>query len=277
MRRLFALVLLALLGFAQPALAISNPVALGTKSNDGSTTDVITTSTNDCPVGSLAIVLAGYSTIADTLSSVSDNSSGGPNTWTVIDNTTRTGLGLGIAYSNVAHDIAIADTITLTFAGSTASGASAICVVSGIVSSSPLDTHNHTSTGTTSPASSVSTGILAQASELVLGNVTTSNSTTNDFTVGGSFTEIGTFDGAIGADVSFGYQIVSSTASVDWAPSWSVTTTAYVSDVVSFKGAAAAAAPKRTLLGVGAWNDVAPIIPKRPANDDAPLRIAVGQ
>lgn len=248
MKRLASWLLVALLALAplSARAGIANAVTLGFHNQAAATTNVLTTATNDCPVGSLAYILTGYTTIADTLSSVTDNSTGGPNSWVVIENKTTTGIGLGVAYAVVTHDIAVGNTITGTFAGSVTSEIYGTCVPSGVVTVSPLDISNKSQNGlAAAAAASVSTGTLAQPVEILMGTLATA-ADSGITTAGGSWTNLGRSTSTPGLMTSF--QIVSVTTTVAWAPTW-VTNNNYVTDISTFKGIMLV--PGAGLMGIG--------------------------
>lgn len=211
-------------------LGVGTPATLGLTNSTASATGVITTATNDCPVGSTIILAAAYTTIADTLSGVADS---GGNAWqTPVDNTTATTVGIGFAYAlNTAHDLPIGGTITATFGGATNSQVRAICV-QGLALAAALDAHNHTATGTAASATSVATGTLSQANEFVLGMLGTA-ATAAGYTPGVGYSNYSTGN-TNAPSITMSFKTVFATTSATYAPGWT-TSTNYVSNIVSFK------------------------------------------
>jgi hypothetical protein len=246
--RFLALFIAAFGLLSSPCEAALSAVSINTHTSAGATTNVLTTSGSDCPIGSLPVVATVYLTIADTLSSVADNVS---NTWQApFDNITGTLVGVGSAYAiNTTADISVGKTITATFAGSTPSGIAGICIT-GAATTSPLDVSNKTQQGTAATAAtSVSTGTLAQANEIVVG-VLVGTVAIGVVTCGTGWTKLPTLSNANGS-VTICVQIVAATTSVSFAPTWANTAN-YVTDVYSFKAAGGATiTPTRTLLGAG--------------------------
>lgn len=247
MRRLIASLglLAALLLAPVPAYAvIGTPAQLGHKETVAASTGVITTAANDCPVGSTIVLAAAYTTIADTLSGVVDSAG---NVWqTPIDNTTATTVGIGFVYAlNTTVDLPIGGTITATFGGATNSQVRAMCI-SGLLPTAALDTHNHTATGTGTTATSVATGTLAQANELVFGELGTATSAAG-YTPGGGYSNYATTNTNT-PSVTLSFKTVAATTTVTFAPSWT-TSSNYVSNILSFKGVAGSS--NLTLMNVG--------------------------
>lgn len=209
-------------------MAIGTPVQLGTGSGNGGS-HVITTVAN-CPAGNL-IVISTCLSLTSSIASIVDSAG---NTYTILDSVTGN-PGLFVSYCANCLNLPSGGTITLTTSsGGTAQRSTAMCV-SGIATSSPVDTSNHTATGSAATsATSVSTGTLAQASELVVG-VSTFVTAISGYTPGGSFTAIGGVSTSSG--VQNAYQIVSAATAVAYAPSWT-TASNYRTDIVSFKDAA---------------------------------------
>lgn len=248
MKRLIGLLLAALLGFTQPALAgIGNPFNLGGANGTGSATVAITTG-SDCPVGDTALVTFGSLNSADALVSVSDNA-GTPNTWTLIDAGSGQNGTAGTAYAPITSDLASGKVITVTGGSTGSKAANAICVAG--LTTSPVDKHNnYTSSGTGSTsATSVATGTLGQSTELVVGVLGTSSAAISAYVPGGSFAAVGAITCNGTNCITQAWQIVSSTASVASAPSWTGSAS-YSNGVISLKGVVAGGA-SAAILGVG--------------------------
>lgn len=211
---------------------IGTPAQLGHKETTGATTGVITTAANDCPVGSTIVLAAAYATTASTLSTVADSAG---NVWqTPVDNTAGASVGVAFAFAyNTTVDLPIGGTITATFAGSTNSQTRAMCV-SGLFPAAALDTHNHTATGTATTATSVATGTLAQANELIFGELATA-ATASGYTPGGGYSNYATTN-TNAPSVTLSFKSVAATTTVTFAPGWTSSSN-YVSNILSFKGA----------------------------------------
>jgi hypothetical protein len=260
-RRFLALLGIGLtLAWVQPANAISI-VKLGKTITTAATTGVITTITNDCPVGSTIVLFANHLTVADTLSSVADS---GPNTWQApVDETAGTGTAIAFAYAkNTTVDIPIGGTITATFAGATNSGVVAACI-SGASTTSPLDVHNNTATGlAATSATTVNTGTLSQATEVVIGFTGFSGNPSSTNACNGSYTRLDFNASATGGFIECSL-VVASTASVAYSPTWTNSVN-YVTNVISFQAPIAVTNSNQPFLTTGvAANDNHPA-PKLP-------------
>lgn len=245
MKRLF-IALFTLLAFAAPADAAITLANLGQHSVASSATNQLTTAVNACAAGSTIVVQVSQST--GTLSSVAD--SAGNTYQTPLDNIAGTTINIAFAYAiNTNSNLAAGGTITLTMSASSANAMQAVCL-QGLSTTAPLDTSNHTAQGAaTTSASSVATGALADTNEIILatlGNPTAPGSVT----CGGSYTKIA-FNGT--PSINLCYQIVASSSSVAFAPTW-VNSVTYVTDVISMKttgGGAPPVVPSLTLTGAG--------------------------
>lgn len=215
-------------------MAIGTPLNLGNHDQAASTTNILTTSVNDAPVGSLIVLLVAFTTVADTLSSVADSAG---NTYVVIGNKTGTGIGVGIAHcSNSAFDLPVGGTITATFAGSVTTKISAI-VVSGC--NGGVDKSGIVDSGLAAvTTAAMVTGVLAVADELIVNLVGTAG-TAATFTQSSGFTKIGqnitTAPGILSS-----YKIVAVTTSVSCTSTWT-TANNYAALMVTFQITAAAA------------------------------------
>lgn len=234
-----------------PAQAAITAAQIGNGAGPGTVSTLVLTTTVDCAVGSTVVLLATDTTQA--LVSVTDNATGGANTWSApLDNLTGTGINLGWSYAvNTAHDLPIGSSITATFGGASANSLTASCI-QGIVTSSPVDVSGQTAQGlAATSATTVNSGTLSQASEIVLGGLAGALAV-GTVTCGTGWTsQSGGVSNIPSARIC--YQIVSSTTSVAFSPTWGGSSN-YITDVISLKGSGgAAAAPfaSLTTMGVG--------------------------
>lgn len=128
--------------------------------------------------------------------------------------------------------------------------------VSGLAANTPLDVQATCQAGTSTTATpispAVSTGALAQASELVFGAIGITN-TLSSYASNSPFTNVvaGGISSATTSSLQMGYDIVSATTTVSYAPSWT-TSRLYGAGVWTFKAASASSGGGNlTTLGVG--------------------------
>lgn len=222
---------------------MDNPLDLpGPTTATGSiTTTVVTFTTNP---GTLVVgqVVTGAGVTANTLIASGISQWNGSSASATVNN----------SQSVVSETLTVSSAITATWNASGHVGMGAVSV-SGLATASAIDvTGAGNNTGTPGTSASISTGTLAQASEIVFGQVATAGTTAVTPAAAG-FTAFSTITIASGNNViNWGYQIVSSTASVTYAPSWGGgTTRAFGVNVYSFKALGAATACRLALLGVG--------------------------
>jgi hypothetical protein len=235
MRSRFALALALWLGagsLAHAAIGAGNTMGSHNQTS-AQNTNVLTTVTNDCPIGSAAYLVAAYTTIASTLSSVVDS---GGNAWqTPIDNTTTTGLGIAVAYTmNTTADIPIGGTVTATFAGNTASTIVVQCLKLA-AKNNMLDVHGKTATGAAASSASVASGTLASADELVATFVAGSGPMGTLGSACSGFANIGGSSQTTTPSVYGQVSRPAATPSLSCAPAWTNSIT-YVTDMFSFAG-----------------------------------------
>jgi hypothetical protein len=228
--------LLLALGLLRPGLAlaaIGTPTQLGTAS--GTTTAVITTGA-DAPVGSLTIAVVAVGTSNIAVTSVVDSQSNCIS-YTALDNApVASRPTVAIFYcATTSTDLASGQTITATVPSGDKVTITAFAV--GGMASSPADVHSKQVNGASgTSATSTSTGTLAQSYELVVGGLALA-STSSGFAPGGQLIAIGGLSNA-NASAYAAYQINCTNGTIAFAPIWT-TSNAYMSDVVSFKIAAA--------------------------------------
>lgn len=232
MRRLFIGLLCVSLWLPTPVdAAIGGGVSLGHTVQSSSTTNVITTATNDCPVGSLIVLAASYTTIANPLSSVADS---GGNSWsTPQDTITVTGVGIAFAYAtNTAFDLPTGGTITATFGGSTTSATAAACIPRA-AKNNALDARNNSASGTSGTSSiTVTSPTLASADENVLCLLANSVALGSNSATGYSAL---VSSGSTTPNILIYRMTVTANAAVSCAPTWT-NSGSYVTDLISFAG-----------------------------------------
>jgi len=246
---LAALVALALC--AAPArAAIGTPVPLGSfNSSSGGTTAPITTGSS-VAAGSLIFAIGSIAGGGGVMSGTADTTNPTyANAQTCAPENT---FSDGLWYVPNATTLPSGDTVTITFnANQVLMG---LAVADTGLLTSPLDKVGGCSLGYSSTPS-LSTGTLSQANELVIGEVMVEGGQGQTFTEAPGFTTGGNVALTSSAIIHWAYEIVSSTASVTYAPTLD-TTRAYVANVYSFKGIAPNASHTLMLMGGGlAAND----------------------
>lgn len=234
-------VLLPTQAFAVPGIwtVIGSPpysiTSIGTANNNNvAVTSQAITTTAPCAAGSLVVVTGSFGNTTRTLSSVTDSAS---NTYTVLaEMPSNTSFISGFAYAVLSSTLPSGGSVTLNWsATSGANGVSSVAAcITGNVPTSPLDASNHTANGNAgTSASTVSTGVLAQAPEAIIGFVA-ANAGSQTFTCGGAFAVGAQYVGSAGQNIAICAQKVTATTSVSFTPSWTVAG-AYTTDVISFK------------------------------------------
>ena len=259
MKRLLVLLTALAWLWAAPAFAaIGTPAVLYASPGDGTNTTsyAMTTVTNDCPVGSFLFVgVAIAQGNTSHITAVSDNSSGGPNSYTLVNANTAGGSGIGAsgAWTIVTHDVAIGTVITATLQFTDQRRGAIIACDSGI-SATPADINGAGATGTlpTNVVTFGPTASLAQASELAIGFSTADANVGYTVDAVNGWTTISTFlvytsQGAI----YMAYKITAATTGLTHAPIISGTPD-WTDNIYTFKGASSATKTcTLVLLGVG--------------------------
>ena len=211
---------------------ISTPTSLGStiQTRNGLTTVALTT-TAAIPAAAAVIVAAGNVTgTAVTVSSISD----GTNTYTKAGGGAATAsTDAEIWYKTNASAVGSGATITVTFSGALDTNAAYVAAFY-VTSLSAVDKAPAVSSTT-----SISTGTLAQATELIVGTMCGFlNASSPTYNEASGFTNLASLNIAAGNHVSagLGYQLVSSTNSVTYNPTWTNAANQQSTDVVSFKG-----------------------------------------
>lgn len=224
----------ALLVVSQAHAAVSVIASLSSHNQVASATNITTNGAVACQVGQTITLFAAYTTITSTLQSVVDSAG---NTYSApVDNVTNTGVGMGFAVAvNIATILpSTTGTITATFSGLTTSEIYARCD-GGVAKNNSLDSHNNTSTGlAATSASSVATGALSSADELVFG-FTVAPTSFGTVTPTAGFVLPGSSPTTTTPAIAVGTQAVSAASSVAWAPTWTNAVN-YVTNVVSLAG-----------------------------------------
>lgn len=237
--------------------SLSAPTQLGQTTDNGSISTTTITTGADAPPGS-TIIIAMVTGNAATLT-ISDNASGGSNAYTVASTvcTFNTSSKIRVAYATVARDLPSGGVITFSWTGATHFAGAA--VAEGNLANPPLDVQGACTSGTSTTGTPISpgigTGTLGQASEIVFGIV----GITSAFTAYASNSPFTTPNGgdltgttANNPNIQWGYDIVSATTGVTYAPQWN-TSRAYGANVWTFKESTGSASNHNGLLlrGVG--------------------------
>ena len=134
---------------------------------------LVVTLTAPVPVNATLFITAGWNASSATGITATDNSTGGPNTYTrdaQINNATAPAKTAALLRAPVTHALATGNTITITFpASSTALKSAVVADVTGLLTTSPLDSTAGTATGATSPASAT-TGATTFGNDVVVGS-----------------------------------------------------------------------------------------------------------
>ena len=199
-------------------MSIGTPQKIASQGNLASGTG--TTTTADCPAGSLIVVgVFTWTTAGGTAVGTVTDSAG--NLYLRATNTPAVGTVWGSALyycSNCLH-LPSGSKITVSAFSQTTYGISA-AYVSG--ANGGLDIVNTATTTSSVTTLSCATGALSSSNEIVFGVVEPGNGGDTFGVEGNGFTSIDT----IVAAVDFAYLVVSSTASVTYLPSWTGATTA---------------------------------------------------
>lgn len=262
-RGLAGLLALALWLAAAPAAfaAIGTPTDLGNQIQSTSVTSYFLATAAAASSGLIVVAVAFDG--APTGVGVTDDAG---NTYTAASTvcTYNSTFTVRLFYAQVTSSLASGAHITISWTNVRKSAAAAI-VVTGLDATAPLDVQGACTSGTNTSGApispTISTGTLAQANELVLG-VSSINSTISAYAANSPFTTLsGTTTAA--ANIDWGYDITSSTASVTSAQQWSGAR-AYGANVWSFKQAGGTPpASRHNLPTTGAG---------MAANDRGPLR-----
>lgn len=141
------------------------------------------------------------------------------------------------------------DSFTVTWTGSADAPNMSAFQITGLVTSSPLDVTGTVASGS-GTTTTITSGVLAQANEIVLSVLTTAG-TAGGYTHDAAFTPLSANQQTGGDLLAIDSLIVSSTSSVNSAPSWGTSRT-FAGLAFSLKGAAAPAGGNNgLLLGVG--------------------------
>ena len=211
-------------------MTISTPVQIGTATSTTSTTTLVITTGTASPAGACIVVAIGWVNVSTTLSSVTDSAG---NTYTIGTLATGTLTRGYFAFSANALALPSSGTITFTTAAAvTIKGACAVSVVG--LSSAPADTEGAGATGA-STAPTITSAALAQPDEIVFGFTVVNSGNLDAFTQASGFTANANALPS-GCAVRSGYQIVSATTAVTYAPTLGTSRT-WVTQIKTFKAA----------------------------------------
>ena len=232
-------------------MPIGTPTSLGSfrSSNNPTSSNTFTTSTN-LPGGACAFVWfagGGNSSQAFHVSSVSD----GTNTYSQaygIQNTSGANIDVELWIAPNCLAVSSGATITVSLSASPGGSGSGCNIgafyVTGLASI-PTDKTANSLSNTATP--SVTTGTLSQANEIVFGSSFNEDATPS-YTESSGFTNLFASIASAGQAAALSYQIVSSTSSVTYAPTWSATGIVSVTTIiVSFEGGSSSASTIFTL------------------------------
>jgi len=187
----------------------------------------ITTSV-DCPIGSLSVAFLSSNNVDTSPATVSDGHS---NTYTkAIQSAATAALYTSAIYysSNIANDIPSGSTVSESTSGGYFVAAT-VCIANA---NSGVDVTNSLAQASAVSSFSLTTGTLAQPTEIVLGGFTPSSGWAT-YTEATGFTPILTGSATIGMGVA--YKIVSATTSVADNPSGASSSGTLTAVVASFK------------------------------------------
>lgn len=208
-------------------MTISAPVLVGTVASPSTTTPLSMTTTAAIPATAAIIVVTGSA--VDTASSVSD----GTNTYTALSNYAGTSAKLRVFYCANSAGLSSGSTVTVTWSNALTNHYQAVFYISNANTVAPIDALANSSVTSATP--SLATGALGLADEVVIGFFWAQSSGSEVWTEATGFTNM--FEETVAGEAKFraAYQVVSSTASVTYAPTVSIST-ALSMTVFSVKG-----------------------------------------
>jgi hypothetical protein len=251
MRRVLA-ALLVWLALAAPALAaIGTPVALGSNSDNSTTTTKVVTTVANINAGDLVLcVWTSNNTLTPTFAD-----SGAVNVYTVVSPNSSGANSVVYAYVANASAVASGGTITATYASTAARKGMTCVAVSGIATANARDTlpaSTTTSFTTTTTATNINTGALTNPKNILFAGVNTTGGTNfGTLTPPGNWLEAVAFDSQV--SIRLDYQITTSPSSVGWAPTWGTAVTGKSWAVGAFIGLS-----QPTSAGTGGMMGVVP-------------------
>jgi hypothetical protein len=206
---------------------IGTPVSIATGSNGSAASSIAVTTTT--AVLSNDLLVCQVIAFGNPITSVSD----GTNNYTQAVTQNEVSEYDDIWYKSGASPVAAGATITASFSGSTNIQIIACIRVAGIISSGALDKVNNAAAVNTGSAS-IATGTLSQANEIIIGTYDLGNNTS--ITINAPIIQIGASQVVQSTILqAYGYNIVSSTASVNVAGSWSPVSR-NILELATFKG-----------------------------------------
>lgn len=199
---------------AAPAGVVGTPVEIASQYQTTNTTgDQAVTFTASASVGELAVLVLATTALSGTLTLAATDSVG--NTWSLVKSTTL-GSRRQAVYQSVLTNALTGGATTIT-ANASASGRMVVCgfKVSGVTT---VDVNSAGATGT-DVASTISTGGQTTANQLIIGWVWVANTAGYTESTADSFTSLSSAVNASNFQLRLAYKIVSSSASVTYAPS----------------------------------------------------------
>lgn len=193
-------------------MTIGTPTQLGTAGGAAAGTYVITTAA-DIPANSTVLVSASIAGTTENITSITDSAG---NVYPAEAHFSTTGIGLSRVTLFNALFMAAGSSITVNFAGATL-----IKAVTALVIPNPtfqlVAPAGQTGLAATS-ATTIASGVLGQNAAILFGILVTA-ANISGFTPGAGWTAIGGLHQA-GASVDLAYMIVATSASQNWAPTW---------------------------------------------------------
>jgi hypothetical protein len=197
----------------------------------------VTATTSVASPGGALIFMAGATVSSNkTITTFSDSAS---NVYTLGNDLVQGNIDSRAAYVSGAATVANGGSVSMDeTGGGSFNGYVAAATVSGVASASALDVSGAGVSSASGTAPSISTGVLAQPIEIVFAWCAVQGGASDTYTQASGFTTLADVTTATADALHVAYAIVSSTASVTFAPTLG-TARAYACNVMTFKGAAA--------------------------------------
>jgi len=219
-----------------------------------------TTTTVDAPAGSLIIVVTGKAANA-TISDVKDSAGNCANAYTNTGSINLNTVRMAFAYCNgTGSDLPVGGTFTTDFSLTTGAMAQTAATLSGVATSSPIDSSAQTSTSNTgtsvSGISITPTHGTDANGEMLFACIYIKNAATGDNYAEDTGNGWTAWQGAPAGSTTnvllhCAYQKVTTNSAVTWAPSWT-NSRGWAATTTGFLSAGSAVKPQQLLLlGVG--------------------------